>query len=258
MSFSQTLQKMGFSDKKSLIYLALLQNGEMSASEIAKETKVQRTTVYDILDDLVKNGFAAIGSAEGKRKTFVAEGPEKLIDFIGDKAEEVARQKKILDEKQEELKELIPQLRGLSDEVVGKPSVHFYDGAKGLVEALNLCLTSKQPLMIYGSLEPWNRWMPDHFQWFSEEATKRHMEIRRIDQKTINKLRGEDVEIDGGWPIRLLPVGFTLPGFVLVYGDNVLKASFQRPMATIIQDKELAGSQKTIFELFWQFLRETS
>ena len=256
MSFNQILQKLGFSDKKAKIYLTLLQVGEMSASEIAKETKIVRTTVYDILNDLIKDEFVGVITDRKDKKTFMAGDPERLVDFVDEQEKAVALQKTALDQKQDQLKELIPQLRALSDEVIGKPKTSFYDGAKGLVEALNFCLTSKQPVMIYGSLEPWNRWMPDHFEWYVSEAAKRKVDIRRIDQKTINKLRGADVEADGGWPVRLLPVGFNLPGFSLIYGDRILQASVQRPLATIIEDKELVASQKTVYELFWQFLRE--
>lgn len=256
MSFNQILQKMGFSDKKARIYLTLLQHGEMSASEIAKETKIVRTTVYDILNDLIKDEFVGALTDRKDKKTFIAGDPERLVDFVDVQEKAMALQKKALEVKQDQLKELVPQLRALSDEVIGKPKTHFYDGAKGLVQALNFCLTCKQPVMIYGSLEPWNRWMPDHFEWYAAEAAKRKVDIRRIDQKTIGKLRGIEVEVDGGWPVRLLPVGFNLPGFSLIYGDRILQASFQRPMATIIEDKELAASQKTVYELFWQFLRE--
>jgi len=246
---------MGFSDKKARVYLALLQHGEMSAAEVAKKTKILRTTVYDILKDLMKSGFVAVANDKGEKRKFIAEGPERLVDFVDGQAQKISDQKKVLEEKQEELKDLIPQLKSLSDEVIGKPKVQFYDGAKGLVEALNFCLISKQPIMIYGSIEAWNRWMPDHFQWFVGEIDKRRIEVRQVDQKTISKLRGEEENVAGGWPIRFLPVGFNLPGFSLIYGEKVLLASFQRPMATIFEDREYAANQKTVFELFWQFLK---
>ncbi len=256
MAFNDTLQKLGFSKKASLVYLTLLKSGEMSASQIAKETKIVRTTVYDILKELVADEFVIVSSEIKDKKKFAAGDPEKLVVFVDNQSREMIEQKKILDEKQQQLTELIPQLKAMSEEVIGKPKTHFYDGAKGLVQALSFCITSKQPVMIYGSLEPWVRWMPDHFEWFAAEANKRKVDIRRIDQKTIGKFRGEESSNDGGWPVRFLPVGFNLPGFTLIYGDKILQASFQRPMATIIEDKEMANSQKTVYELFWQFLRE--
>lgn len=256
MGFNDTLQKLGFSKKASVVFLTLLKNGEMSASEIAKETKIVRTTVYDILNELVKEEFVVVSSDIGEKKKFAAGDPEKLVDFVDNQANKLNEQKKELELKQGNLKELIPQLKAMSDEIVGKPRTHFYDGAKGLVQALGFCLVSRQPVMIYGSLDPWVRWMPDHFEWYVSEAAKRKVDIRRIDQKSIGKLRGDLEEKDGGWPVRYLPVGFALPGFTLLYGDKILQASFQRPMATIIEDKEMANCQKTVYELFWQFLRE--
>lgn len=257
MSFNQTLQKMGFSKKEAAVFLTLLENGEMSASQIAKVTKLVRTTVYDILKNLMKEEFVVVASNQGKIQTFTSGDPEKLISYVDNQAKEMAEQKRLIEEKQTQLKELIPQLKAMSDEVIGKPKTSFYDGAKGLVEALNLCLMNKKPVAIYGSLDQWIRWMPDHFEWYVSEAEKRKVDIRRIDQKTIGKLRGDDQEKDNHWPVRFLPVGFTLPGFTIIFGDKIMQASFQRPMATIIEDKEMAASQKTVFELFWQFLRES-
>lgn len=255
VAFSHALSKLGFSDKKARVYLSLLQYGEMTASEIAKNTKLQRTTVYDILKELEKSGFVAFGNDDGKVKKFFAEGPEKLIGHVDRQAEELAEQRKLIEERQEGLKELIPQLRGLSEMVSGKPKIQFYDGAKGLVEALNDCLLQKKPIMIYGSIGAWKRWMPDHFDWYVKEIEKRRISVRQVDQKTIEKLRGDENAGEVPWDTRVLPVGFSLPRFSAVYGDKVLLASFQRPMATIIDEKDFAGTQKTIFELFWQFLR---
>lgn len=257
MSLAHALKKLGFTDKKIAVYLSLLENGESTARDIVSRTNLRRTTVYDVLGELAKAGLISEAVGGKEKKTFLAEDPVRIESLIEEKAKHFALQKQKLDQQQSELKSLVPQLKSLSETAAGKPKIHFYEGAKGLVDALNDCLIKKQPLYMYGSLNLWRRWMSDHFEWYEAELAKRKIDVKRIEQKSIDKLRGMDPdETATDWPVKFLPVGFNINGFTVVYGEKVLMASFQRPMATVIEDKDYAATQRAVFEVFWQFLRE--
>jgi len=51
------LRKLAFKEYESKVFLALLQGNAMSASEIAKESKVIRNSIYDILKSFVEKGY---------------------------------------------------------------------------------------------------------------------------------------------------------------------------------------------------------
>ncbi len=51
------IEDMGFSDKKAETYLCLLKMGEVTASQIAKNAGIKRTTVYNILPELLHDGL---------------------------------------------------------------------------------------------------------------------------------------------------------------------------------------------------------
>jgi sugar-specific transcriptional regulator TrmB len=51
------LKKIGFSEKEALIYLQLVHAGGQSASTLAKKTRINRTTMYDILENLKSRGL---------------------------------------------------------------------------------------------------------------------------------------------------------------------------------------------------------
>ena len=51
------LTHLGFTEKESKVFLALLSGEQMSASEVAKEAGIRRTDVYDILKKFVDKGF---------------------------------------------------------------------------------------------------------------------------------------------------------------------------------------------------------
>ncbi|MBT5215421.1 TrmB family transcriptional regulator, partial [Candidatus Woesearchaeota archaeon] len=49
----EELQKLGLSDKESLIYLELVKLGESTANSISKETSTNRTVTYNVLQQLI-------------------------------------------------------------------------------------------------------------------------------------------------------------------------------------------------------------
>ena len=50
----ELLVNLGLTDKETLIYLAILKNQQLTASDISKKTKLKRTTVYAALDNLIQ------------------------------------------------------------------------------------------------------------------------------------------------------------------------------------------------------------
>lgn len=255
MSFTHSIKKLGFSDKKTSIYITLMSHGDMTVKELVDKTGLIRTTIYETLEQLIKDRLVSSTINNDGKKIFCCEDPENLEKFIDDKAKKILAQKANLELQQLELKQLIPQLKTLSNNIIGKPKITFYDGAKGLVEALNDVLLQKKPIKIYGSYEQWQKWMPDHFEWYKHEIIKRKIEIKQIEQKSIQDLREQKDKATDPWPKKFLPIGFSLPGFSIIYGEKILLASFQKPMATVIEDKEYSKTQHTIYDLFWQFIK---
>ena len=51
------LKQLGFTEKESKVFFALLSGEQMSASEVAKEAGIRRTDIYDILKTFVTKGY---------------------------------------------------------------------------------------------------------------------------------------------------------------------------------------------------------
>ena len=54
---SEKLRSIGFKENESKVLLALLRGGEMTASGIARESKIIRNSIYDILKSFVEEGY---------------------------------------------------------------------------------------------------------------------------------------------------------------------------------------------------------
>ena len=69
--YEEYLRSAGLSKRGAAVYVALLQAGVSSPSEISRTAKVKRSTVYNIIEELERAGLVAEVPRE-KRKKYVA------------------------------------------------------------------------------------------------------------------------------------------------------------------------------------------
>ncbi len=61
---TKKLEEIGLNEKEAKVYIATLELGEGSASEIAKKSEVNRATTYFILEKLIKMGLVSTSNKE--------------------------------------------------------------------------------------------------------------------------------------------------------------------------------------------------
>ena len=111
------LESIGLSGKKAKIYLTVLELGRATAIDIAKKANIKRTTVYDVVLELISDGYLS-ESKRGARRIFIAEDPSVLIGTF--------------EQRMNEIKEIAPELLKIYTEVIPKPQLRFYDGFNGV------------------------------------------------------------------------------------------------------------------------------
>lgn len=125
--FEKYLQEIGLNEKEAALYLALLQVDAASVIDLAKKTNINRSTVYVVLEGLMKKGLVS-ETQIGKKVHYQAEPPERLETFV-------ERQKTILEEQQKRLKDIIPQIKSVQRETGERPVVKYFDGRDGAISA---------------------------------------------------------------------------------------------------------------------------
>lgn len=121
------LEEIGLSDKEAAVYLALLQVENSAITDLAKKTKINRTTVYPVLQSLEKKGLTSEVQV-GKTIHYQAAPPERLETYI-------ERQKVVLDEHASRLKDIIPQIKSIQREGGERPIVKYFEGREGAISA---------------------------------------------------------------------------------------------------------------------------
>ncbi len=98
MQKHELLEQLGLSEKQAKVYLALLELGESTIGPIASRSGVKRTSIYNFIRELVALGLLT-QTERHNRASYRAEPPQKL--------------KQLIDSRQKQLTELLPELETL-------------------------------------------------------------------------------------------------------------------------------------------------
>lgn len=237
MDDKETLKRIGLSDNESEIFLILLKLQESLASEIAKKTRISRPHVYDTLNKLLEKGLVSY-VIKNNKKYFRAVNPDKLLDF--------------LKEKEQDLVKILPELHGLNKPKKSKPIIEVYEGKEGLKTMLNDIIKTKKELFVFGASDRINQYLPDHIIG------------RYLDQRKEKKIKAKQIYSEGTSVLqtpfstfRTIPQQFSSPSATAIYGDKVTTWIWTEiPVVVVIKSKEVAKSYKDHFELMWQMAKK--
>jgi sugar-specific transcriptional regulator TrmB len=247
------LIELGFSEKEIDVYLAMIHLDRATASLIAKETNINRTTVYDILAILIKRGLAS-KIVKSSKTYFYAFPPDKLVDYL---EREKRQYEKKIDAQKEKIHKIMPELVSMQNIYsVNKPKVKFFEGEKGMREAYEDSLTSKEPIRAYANAEEVHKGLPGFFPEYYQRRAKADIHIRAIfPQNQVSQERAKKDSVEKRTTKFLPEEKMTFSPEINIYNNKILMASWKEKMAIVIESKELADVQKLIFDLLWERLR---
>jgi HTH-type transcriptional regulator, sugar sensing transcriptional regulator len=238
------LTELGFSPKEASVYLALLELGPSTTTEISRMAKINRTTGYDILESLVSNGLInPIG--EAKIQKFVAENPDKVIVFLENK----------IKQSQEKLKQaynLLPELFSVYNEKE-KPKVKYYEGIERVKEAFEDTLTAKKEILAYAvGTDAFDAVGEKYLRDYFRRRVGKNIKVRVIapnDPASLRTLERDKEEMRESLVVPKDKFYFTTE--TNIYNDKIITVSWREKFAVLIESKEIADTQKKVFELAW-------
>lgn len=236
----QNLLDYGLTSKQARVYLALLQLGTSNVQAIAEKAKVERTNTYDAIQGLIDRRLVSI-TTQGKKRLFTAEPPEAL--------------ESIIKEKENKLKDLLPELRSLHNVSEFKPKIRFYPGIEGYKSVYEDTLSASGKLLfgIYSSKDIIDVLGIDFIRHIIDERVKRGINLRVI--------RPKKTEVAGLWPatkeelrdVRLAPDGMTFPIVTFVYDNKVIYlSSKEETFGLIVESQDIAEAHQSYFQALWQ------
>ncbi len=235
-----SLEKLGLSDKESVIYLAALEMGKFSVLSLARKTNIKRPTCYLILDDLIKKGLIST-FPQAKKVLYVAEHPNALLKRSADNFQMT--------------KNLMPELQGLMGLSSEKPELRVYSGQKGIQYIYEQMLDDGKDLYYIASTEELVKSAGAEFldDWIKRRITK-GLKTYRISVRDDEMF---EIPLYVGGPenlrtVRYAPSGFTTPYTIYIFGKKVAFISTKKDLfGFIVESADLAQSMKAMFDVVW-------
>jgi len=244
----RSLRQLGCGDKHIRFYIANLELGAASLSEIITKAKLQRSTAY-----LIANEMAALGLAVENHKTYkklyVAAEPDVILRKLEAKQRQVGRNAIAF-------KEALPDLRAAHHATTTRPSVRTYEGLAGLLAIRKDILATTQEVLLWTNQETEQHIFDQqtHQSFIMERVAKKiPIRVLAVDNPAGQAIQGSNNDLLRN--VKLLPSQTLFTSETYIYEDKVAVLDIGKNIFGVItQNKQVTDSQRAIFELAWDQL----
>lgn len=241
-----SLHGLGFSTGEEKVYLALLKLGSSSTGRIAKEAGVSRSKLYEILEKLARKGLVS----HFKRNNvshYNAARPERILDYLRQREGQLQQQYLAFEK-------MLP----FFDQIIGKKEVkkeaEVFEGTEGIKNVRETFLrTMKAGDVIYyfGNPASGHKHMLGYWDDFNKRRIKKKIWSWTIYNQDAKEF-GERRKRLPYTKVRYLPKKGLTHAWVEIYGDTVAIAmKHETPMSIVINNKFVAESFRTYFDILW-------
>ncbi|MFA6024610.1 MAG: helix-turn-helix domain-containing protein [Candidatus Gracilibacteria bacterium] len=235
------LNDIGLNEKEVKIYLALLELHEALPGVVSKKAGVKRPTTYVILEQLQKKGLVS----HFKRKNityFRAVNPKQILE----------EQKRKLSR----LESALPELTNLHEKYTVTPQLSLFEGRDGLIQIMEDTLTTSTELLCWANPQIVMGLLEDYYPSYIKKKVEKQIFLKGIfcyDEIGMKfKGKGEEELRE----VYLIPKEkFPFKNEINIYDDKVAIISHQDGVGVIIQNKNIADTQRAIFNLGFEYAR---
>ena len=241
------LSDLGLSPKESQAFLASLSLGAFTVQELSRKTGIPRTTTYNQLKSLQEKGLVSEHIKKGRR-FFSAQSPDRLLNNL-------RQQKRVLENREKKLKEIMPELKGLLQISKTRHGVEFFEGKAG-IKAM------QDDILNFGNLASIEELVPidQAHQLFPPHKRDHRHRLRKALSKTVQRViytseNGKILAPKGQRVKRrfLSPDSFPLSCEINIYGQKVSMVTFaDKPKGLILESGEIAESFRAMFYSIWK------
>jgi len=241
------LRQAGFEEKEVAIYLCLVKNIEATAFEIAKLTKIPRTSVYTALESLKARGIVS-SFKKNNVSYYTPESPNKLLQTFR--------------EKEKIIESIIPEIRALADKGGVNPTVKLYTGKEGMklvLEDILETLEKENLKEISASFDPL---LLEHLPQYFPNWLKRRKDMGIYTKLIIPYEKNilDYSKSNSHRETRAMPESFPFGCCMDIYADKIAFISFKdgELYSVILESPTITAMFKQFFFFTWNMLGEKS
>ncbi|MFZ5955294.1 MAG: TrmB family transcriptional regulator [Nanoarchaeota archaeon] len=240
MEIEATLNEIGLNDDEIKIYICLLKKNSQLASDISRNTKINRSHVYQLLERLIAKGFVSY-IIKNNKKYFNSINPEKILEIIK--------------EKENKLKLVMPQLLDLSCSSSLKPKVEILEGKEGIKTILNEILRLNKNWFAFGSSGMAPEILPYYVEAWEKQREKRKISLKAIlDISEQGRKRGKELSKLKYTQIKHIASENSNPSSIWGYGDRIVFIIWNKENSFAIRiiSEEILEKYVGYFNLLWK------
>lgn len=240
------LKQIGLTDHEVNIYTELLKQGSSLASAMSVKVNLNRTHAYDIIESLVKKGLVSY-VIKNNKKYFSAMHPDKLIDYLQEK-------QKRLQDQQETVKQLIPELVALQQPSMARTKVEIYQGKEGIKNVYNEILKNAKQYYVLGATGKISEFLRFYYPHHEKDRIKKKIKLKILFN---DSQRNKEITLHRTYAdVRFLPKKYTSFTPTLIYNNKVAIILWSELSVIIIENKEIANTYKQYFALLWGIAKQ--
>lgn len=242
MNLESVLIDNGLSQKEAKIYLVLLELKESLPSAIARQAEIKRPTAYVILEELKKKGLISFFKKNGVIY-YRALDPQSFI-------EQKYNQYKTLEKS-------LPELISLHTRHFIIPQMTIYEGKDGLIKIMEDTLKTKTDILVWADAElATETVLADYYPTYIKKKVQKEIFAKAIlgdDPRARLFKQSEKEELR---EVRLIPKDlFPFKNEINIYDDKVAILSHRDKVGIIIENKNIADTQRSIFQIGWAYTK---
>lgn len=234
------LEQAGLTSSEAKIYLSLLEKGSSRAGEITRHTGIHRRTVYDAIERLIQKGLVSYIKTNN-RHYYEAADPERLLELIK--------------EKEDNIKQIMPELELLKKFSEEKKETLFFRGKQAIKTVFADQIKEGKEVLTFGDAVNVNEIIKYYFPHFDKERAEKNIRVKMLfdesarKEKYLKKIPLADV--------RFIKKGSKAPTSTNIYADKVSIIIWdENPKAILIKEASLSQSFKSYFEFMWGFAKK--
>jgi HTH-type transcriptional regulator, sugar sensing transcriptional regulator len=253
MNLIESLKNLGLNEKEAKVYLALLQLGKTTAYSVAVRSGLKKPTTYVILKQLIEKGFA-YNVPRAKKQQFMAISPDECVA--------IAKEKIKLSEQD------LPELLALKKKRELRANVAYFEGVRGAEEMYkNLFKTMKRKVRnrrglvgFYAKGSGISKDLESAFSNINEECHRLGIKRRAITAYhpyiIKNYLREDVMKRYNIVQKALSEEKYSSDISIETYDNYVQILSQKHLQAILIEDSDIAGAIRQIFEMVWELVEK--
>jgi sugar-specific transcriptional regulator TrmB len=242
-----TLKSVGFTSSEVKVFLALLELGSTTITQIIEKSGVTSSKIYELLDKLIKKGLVSQVIKEN-RKYYEPVPPKRILEYLNEKQTELQTQIN-------DVKAILPELDlkyALAKEVA---EVSVYKSMKGMETIFSIirdACNKGDEYYVYGARSgvtpTQNLFLLKHHALRIEKGVKAKILFSK-DPANITKPY-EEMKLTH---VKYLEPELIGPTQIMIVKDFAITVLWkENPVGIIIQNKEIAESYKKYFDYLWE------